>query len=87
MRNCRLFEAFADVDRKREHARRDRGLPIQVRIDEVARDLRIGSAGSLEQSHAAATLELNRFNDHLDRVLLAAGQMPGRDRPGGPLGA
>lgn len=46
-RNCRRFEAFAGVDQTHDHARWDRALPVQIRIDEVARDLRIRSASSL----------------------------------------
>ena len=46
-RSCRRFEAFADGGQKHSTAQGRGLLPVQIRIDEVARDLRIGSAGSL----------------------------------------
>lgn len=45
--DCRRVEAFADVDQRYDDARGDRGLPIHIWIDEIARDLRVCSVGSL----------------------------------------
>jgi len=71
-RDCRRSEAFAGVDQKHDDARRGRRLLVQIRIDEAGRNLRIPAAGCLEQGHASVTLQLDRFNDHFDRILLVA---------------